>query len=127
LCKENAVPQPSGNSKRQGRGADGRLVGADEVKGGADIPTIGGARESNLIMKATEISDENGARGSLRSRIHDQILQLRSRSWAQGQEKVSDIASSDLLARGARTQGKNDLGSRNTACKRVCASEAPLI
>jgi hypothetical protein len=30
-------------------------------------------------------------------------LQLRSRSWAQGQVKESDIANGDPFARGART------------------------
>jgi hypothetical protein len=42
-------------------------------------------------------------RGEKSSGIHDRILQLRLRSWAQGQEKESDIASGDPLARGART------------------------
>jgi len=54
---------------------------------------MGGKRAATIA--GSEISSRGG--------IHGRILPLLSRSWAQGQEKASDIASGDPLARGART------------------------
>ncbi|KFG66546.1 hypothetical protein JH26_28405 [Microvirga sp. BSC39] len=67
----------------------------------ADLPKGAG---NQLAEVGISHDKENGGLDAMRSSgIQNRILQLRSRSWAQGQEKVSDIASSDLLARGART------------------------
>jgi hypothetical protein len=92
-------------------------IEAIEIGGGDQVERFfAGASKNNLVASSLKgmgdilaerlvnLDDEDRGAGRLGRRgIHDRILQLRSRSSAQGQEKESDIASGDPLARGART------------------------
>ena len=94
--------------------------GCDQIEGvlagGGQNGLIAGLseREGNQRAKfGIVLDDENRGAGRLRrSGIQDWILQLRSRSWAQGQEKESDIANGYPLAASmvARLRHSIDVG-----------------